>query len=289
MSEYFTTDELAEFLRIKPRKVYDLVSTDKVPYSRVMGKLLFSKSEISNWIYGGQNNISNQKNPPNILLGSHDPLLELAVKQSKSGIAMSFDGSTEGLERFKLNQGIASGLHIYDSDLESWNVPIVKKCLEKQDFVLMEWAKRDRGLIYKPKEKSEKKSINEFLGQRLVTRQSGSGSDNYFKYICKRENINSSDFISTEVTYSENDAVSLILSDKADVTLGLASEAKKHQLGFLHIVTERFDIVVNRISWFEKPFQRLLSFSRSDDFLNTASNFFGYNINDLGTVHFNNK
>ena len=59
----------------------------------------------------------------------------------------------------------------------------------------MEWAKRDRGLIYKPKEKSEKKSINEFLGQRLVTRQSGSGSDNYFKYVCKRENINSSDFI----------------------------------------------------------------------------------------------
>ena len=254
-----------------------------------MGKLLFSKSEISNWISGGQNNISNQKNPPNILLGSHDPLLELAVKQSKSGIAMSFDGSTEGLERFKLNQGIASGLHIYNSDLESWNVPIVKKCLEKQDFVLMEWAKRDRGLIYKPKEKSEKKSINEFLGQRLVTRQSGSGSDNYFRYICKRENINLSDFIGTEVTYSENDAVSLILSDNADVTLGLASEAKKHQLGFLHIATERFDIVVNRISWFEKPFQRLLSFSRSDDFLNTASNFFGYNINDLGTVHFNNK
>ena len=40
---------------------------------------------------------------------SHDPLLELAIKQSKSGIAMSFDGSTEGLERFNLNQGIASG------------------------------------------------------------------------------------------------------------------------------------------------------------------------------------
>ena len=26
MSDYFTTDELAEFLRIKPRKVYDLIS-----------------------------------------------------------------------------------------------------------------------------------------------------------------------------------------------------------------------------------------------------------------------
>ena len=35
----------------------------------------FSKSEISNWISGGKNNMSNAKNPPNILLGSHDPLL----------------------------------------------------------------------------------------------------------------------------------------------------------------------------------------------------------------------
>ena len=289
MSEYFTTDELADFLRIKPRKVYDLVSTDKVPYSRVMGKLLFSKAEISNWISGGKNNISNQKNLPNILLGSHDPLLELAIKQSKSGIAMSFDGSTEGLGRFKLNQGIASGLHIYDSDLKSWNVPIVKTNLARQDFVLMEWAKRDRGFIYKPKDKIKKTSIKDFLGQRLVTRQNGSGSDNYFRYICKRENINFSDFIDTEVTYSENDAVSLILSGHADVTLGLASEAKKHKLEFLHIVTERFDLVVNRISWFDRPFQKLLNFSRTDDFFYTASKFSGYNIDNLGTVHFNSK
>jgi len=289
MSEYFTTDELAEFLRIKPRKVYDLVSTDKVPYSRVMGKLLFSKSEISNWVSGGKNKVSDQKNLPNILLGSHDPLLELAVKQSKSGIAMSFDGSLEGLGRFKIDQGIASGLHIYDGELKSWNIPIVKKCLEKQNFVLMEWSKRDRGFIYNPKDKIKKKSIKEFLGKRLVTRQNGSGADSYLKYICKKENINLADFIGTEVTYSENDAVSLIISGHADVTLGLASEAKKHNLGFLHVVTERFDIVVNRISWFDRPFQRLLNYTRSDNFLKTASKFSGYNIDDLGTVHFNSK
>ena len=49
MSDYFTTEELADFLRIKSRKVYDLVSKDLVPHSRVMGKLLFSKIEISNY------------------------------------------------------------------------------------------------------------------------------------------------------------------------------------------------------------------------------------------------
>ena len=79
------------------------------------------------------------------------------------------------------------------------------------------------------------------------------------------------------------------MSGHADVTLGLASEAKKHKLEFLHIVTERFDLVVNRISWFDRPFQKLLNFSRTDNFFYTASKFSGYDIDNLGTVHFNSK
>ena len=149
MSDYFTTDELAEFLRIKPRKVYDLISKGDIPHSRVMGKLLFSKKEISKWISGEKINNLEATNIPNVLLGSHDPLLELAIKHSKSGIAMSFDGSIQGIDRFKSNQGIASGLHIYDHSLKSWNVPLIKSQLNTKQIVLMEWATRQRGLIFK--------------------------------------------------------------------------------------------------------------------------------------------
>ena len=145
MSDYFTTDELAEFLRVKPRKVYDLVSKEEVPFSRVMGKLLFSKEEVANWIAGNNNTVENKNYLPDIILGSHDPLLEYAIKKSGSGIALSFDGSNKGLERFKLNQGIASGLHIYDFSSKKWNIPSVEKYLNDKDFVLMEWAKRERG------------------------------------------------------------------------------------------------------------------------------------------------
>ena len=289
MSEYFTTEELAGFLRVKSRKVYDLVSKDQVPYSRVMGKLLFSKKEIKNWISGEKNEITNNKNAPDVILGSHDPLLELAIKQSKSGIAMSFDGSTEGLERFNLNQGIASGIHIFDEDSKNWNIATVQKYLKKQDFVLMEWAKRERGLIFKTKTNNNKKSINDFIGHRLVVRQPGSGSDNYLKNLFKSHNISYSDFVRTEIAYSENDAVLLILSEQADVTLGLECEAKKYKLEFIPIVTERFDLIVDRLFWFEKPFQKLLKYTRTKDFFQTASKFSGYNIDDLGTVHFNSK
>ena len=61
MSDYFTTDELAEFLRVKPRKVYDLVAKEEVPFSRVMGKLLFSKEEVANWVSGKKNSVDNKE------------------------------------------------------------------------------------------------------------------------------------------------------------------------------------------------------------------------------------
>ena len=289
MSDYFTTEELADFLRIKSRKVYDLVSKDLVPHSRVMGKLLFSKIEISNWISGNKSEDIKLKSMPIVLLGSHDPLLELAVKKSKSGIAMSFDGSTQGLERFKLNEGFVSGLHLYDNDENIWNVPIVKKQLSDKAVVLIEWAKRERGLIFKENNNIKNISIENYKGKRLVRRQIGSGSEIYLQYILRTYNLSHDDFKRTEIAYSENDAVHLVLSDKADVTLGLKSEAKKYQLGFCPIITERFDLVVDRKFWFEKPFQDLLNFCKTSDFKEIASNLDGYNIIDLGKVHFNSN
>ena len=289
MSDYFTTEELADFLRIKSRKVYDLVSKDSVPHSRVMGKLLFSKVEISNWISGKKSRVIENISVPVVLLGSHDPLLELAIKKSKSGIAMSFDGSTQGIERFKLNEGFVSGLHLYDNEENIWNIPIVKKQLSDKAVVLIEWAKRERGLIFKENNNIKNISIENYKGKRLVRRQIGSGSEIYLQYILRTYNLSHDDFKRTEIAYSENDAVHLVLSDKADVTLGLKSEAKKYQLGFCPIITERFDLVVDRKFWFEKPFQDLLNFCKTSDFKEIASNLDGYNIIDLGKVHFNSN
>jgi molybdate-binding protein len=252
-----------------------------------MGKLLFSKKDITNWISGEKEQAIFKQNLPDVLLGSHDPLLEWAVKQSKSGIAMSFDGSIDGLNRFRANQGMASGLHIYDNHLNEWNVSIVKKNLDKHHVVLMEWAKRDRGLIFKDDGRSKKSCINDFLGKRMVTRQNGSGSENYLKFFLKNKNLDFSDFTSTETAFTENDAVMLILTGQADLTLGLASEAEKYSLQFIPIVTERFDLVINRKSWFEKPFQKLINFCKTQEFSDMASKLRGYNIKNLGKIYFN--
>ena len=71
MSDYLTTEELALFLRVKPRKVYDLVSKNQVPYSKVMGKLLFSKKDITNWISGENEQVIFKQNLPDVLFKNY--------------------------------------------------------------------------------------------------------------------------------------------------------------------------------------------------------------------------
>lgn len=47
---YLTTAEVAEYLRLKERKVYDLVSQGVIPCVRVTGKLLFPRQRIDLWL-----------------------------------------------------------------------------------------------------------------------------------------------------------------------------------------------------------------------------------------------
>ena len=50
MSDMMNTREVAEYLRIKERKVYDLVRTKRIPCTRAAGKWLFPKTLIDLWI-----------------------------------------------------------------------------------------------------------------------------------------------------------------------------------------------------------------------------------------------
>ena len=67
---YFTTREVAELLRVKERKVYDLAAAGDIPHRRITGKLLFPSAEILAWIEGGGDASPFER--PAVLAGSHD-------------------------------------------------------------------------------------------------------------------------------------------------------------------------------------------------------------------------
>src|SRR6266571_5875003 len=100
MPELLTTDEAAEYLRLSERKLYELVAARAVPCSKVTGRWLFPRAALDRWVSAGLLTTAPLAQPaPPIVGGSHDPLLEWALRESGSGLATLPEGSESGLRR----------------------------------------------------------------------------------------------------------------------------------------------------------------------------------------------
>ena len=77
-----------------------------------------------------------------------------------------------------------------------------------------------------------------------------------------------------------------VFEDENDVTFGLKSEANKFNLDFIELVKERFDIVLDRRSFFEESFQKLIKYCNTDNFKKSLIKFDGYDLNDFGKFHY---
>lgn len=289
VSDYLTTKELAELLRIKERKVYDLASSGKIPCSRAMGKLLFPRQAVEAWL--AENSSGYTPAPaapgPSVVLGSHDPLLEWALRESRCGLATYFDGSLDGLDRFADHEGVATGLHVFDPATEDWNVPAVRARFAHQRVVLIEWAWRERGLIVAPKNEKRISAIADLKGKRVVPRQPEAGSHGLLMHLLDKAGLGSKGVSFAAPARSETDAAVAVHEGAADAAFGLKGLARQYGLGFVPLIKERFDLLVDRRAWFEPPLQKFLDFCRTEDFLARASKQHGYDAAGFGRVHFN--
>ncbi len=282
--EYLTVHELADLLRVKERKVYDLAASGKVPCSRVTGKLLFPEGEIRAWMASQRTGPADGTNRPKVILGSHDPLLEWAVRQSRCGLALLLDGSRDGAARFNAGEGLAAGLHVHDAGTDTWNKVFVERECSGQDAVLLSWAGRRRGLVTRLEDAGRCNVVSDLAGKTVAARQSESGTDILLRHLLAGEGIPADDVQFTDPVRTEQDAVLSVAEGLAEVTLGLESVAKPFGLAFVPLVLERFDILVDRGAYFEKPFQALLAFCRSPALAERAAALGGYDIAELGEV-----
>jgi len=284
LSEMMVVHEVAEYLRVKDRKIYDLITQKQIPCTRVTGKWLFSKYLIDLWLM--QNSESNLKdsypaNIPEIVVGSHDPLLEWALRESSFPLAMQTTGSLEGLSRFAAGEAIMCGLHVLDVASGEYNVPIIKSTLQGQDIVVLEWAWREQGLIVAQGNPLGIQALPDVVAKKakLIDRQSGAGSKILLDYLLEKADINKEQIsIADKPARTEMDVGLTISNGKADVGIAVASVAKQLHLGFIPLVKERFDLVMRRYDYFEPPIQKFLAVIRSAAFVERARELEGYDI-----------
>ncbi|WP_420335150.1 substrate-binding domain-containing protein [Roseibium sp.] len=277
---FLTTKEVADLLRVKERKVYDLAAANEIPHRRITGKLLFPAQALRSWIDGEDG--TDAPDRPNVLAGSHDPLLDWAIRASGCGLATLCNGSRDGLEQFASGSALAAGLHLPDNN--GWNVSAVSAC-GSRNCVLIGWAVRKRGLLVSNDVASRIETVSDLKGRRVAQRQAGSGAALLFENLLRDAGLSESDLVlCKDRAHTESDAAAAVATGEADAALGIEAMARRFKLSFLPLADENYDLLIDRRSYFTEPVQMLIAFARTPEFLDKAEALGGYDLTDLGTV-----
>jgi excisionase family DNA binding protein len=291
--DLMTVTEVADYLRVRERTIYELVRTQRIPSCKLSGKLLFPKRLIELWVAQSADYpqaATHLAAPPPVIAGSHDPLLEWSARESKCGLAMLVDGSTAGMHRLLAGQATACGLHLIDPATGKYDAGVLARSLPGLDFVVIEWARRRQGLIVAPGNPAKIASVADLRrrGVRVATRQEGSGSALLFAKLLADAGLEPADLkVSGQPVSSESDIAVAVREGKADAGLAIEAVAREQGLDFVALQWERFDLVVRRVEYFEEPLQRLLGFARTEGFRERAASLGGYDVANTGAVVFN--
>jgi putative molybdopterin biosynthesis protein len=290
--DLMTTAEVAVYLRLKERSVYEMASKRQIPCSRATGKLLFSRRMIDRWIEG-RTVLPPEAlaAPPRIYAGSSDPLLEWALRESGSGIAVLAGGSMDGLSRFGRGEACMAGIHLRDPDMQAYNIPFIRRELPNPDIVAIRFASREQGLVVASGNPLGIGGIDALrqIGIRVALRPEGSGSRLLLETVLADAEIALSETtIHPRIAQTQEDVADLVAGGEADCGLAISAAAALRGLDFVPLgIREDFDLVMRRRDYFEPPLQALFGFMRVEAFHRRAQVLGGYDVAQAGAVIFN--
>ena len=287
---YLTTDEAAAYLRLKERKLYELVAAGAVPCSKVTGKWLFPRAGLDRWVAAGlaQPTGFRAVDPPPIVGGSHDPLLEWALRRSGAGLALLAEGSEAGLDRLVRNEVAVAAIHLHGPSAdEDANVAAVAARAGLHDAVVIAFARREQGLAVPDGNPLGLADATDALrrGVRFGLRQKGAGAQLLLERIAAGAGLRP--VAAAGIYPTGSDLALAIRAGEIDCGIATRAAAGLAGLGFVPLLWERFDMVLRRRSWFEPPVQALAAILGEPAFAARAAALGGYDVSEAGRVRFN--
>jgi excisionase family DNA binding protein len=287
-----TTAEAAEYLRIKERKLYELVAESALPCTKATGRWLFPQEELDRWLAAGM--VRPEGMPPPepmpIVGGSHDPLLEWALLESHSGLAMLPEGSESGMQRFAKGEIVAAALHLHALTGEGdANVDAMQARADLQDAVLIAFARREQGLVVAGGNPFGIKSLEDAVAKRarMAMRPNGAGAQLLLEALLHRIKADPEALVRLDPPCPTGpDIAQAIRAGRADCGIATRSVANAAGLGFVPLLWEQFDIVMRQRHYFRPPLQKFVSFLRTPALARRAAEMEGYDVGGAGEVRF---
>jgi putative molybdopterin biosynthesis protein len=279
--EYFTTSEAAEYLRLGERKLYELVTEGAIPCSKVTGKWLFPRHELDLWVLSGLARPAGMfvAEPPPIVGGSQDDLLEWSLRESGAGLASLNEGTMRGVDRLRHGEVIATAVHFHGNDSfdnvgNDANIDALRAMPGLHDAVLVGVVRREQGLLVAAGNPKRLQSVPDVLasGARMAIRQPGAGA----QFARRLE----------PPCLTGPDLATAIRAGDADCGIATRAAAKSAGLDFVPLLWESFDLLMRQRSFFRPQVQALIAFLGGGRFKQRAAEMTGYDTAPAGQIRF---
>lgn len=286
--ELLTTKELADFLRLNEKKIYQLVKESGIPHVRIAGKWPFPKDHILRWI---DENVQRKKDIH--IIGSDDMLLTrlLAFYSSENfpgSLAFySSVGSLRGIHALSGKKGQACCTHLLDMETGEYNLPILSRILSPAQYVVVNLWYRKQGLIVKKGNPLSIKAIGDVIEKkaRFINRNEGSGTRVLLEYFLGAKDLDEKDIIGfTDVVNTHLEVAISVFFGEADTGLGIEYVTHLLPVDFVPLQEERFDLVVPKELWSTSVMKKFISYIEPMKISKLSHNLPGYNLKDTGKL-----
>jgi excisionase family DNA binding protein len=290
--DFLTSAEAAGYLRMKERKLYELVAERALPCTKVTGRWLFPKADLDRWVLSGLQRPDGlvPAEPMPIVGGSHDPLLEWALRESGAGLAVLAEGSERGLARFQAGELTAAAIHLHrlDDREADANVETMRTRGSLHDAVLIGFIRREQGLVTAKGNPMRLRSIADAAARsaRIAQRPEGAGAQLLLLALIHHSGVKAETLKQGPLCQTGSDLAQAIFAGRADCGVASRSVAGAAGLDFVPIVWERFDLVVRQREYFRPALQKLFGFMRTPAFAHRANEMTGYDTSGSGAVRY---
>ncbi|WP_416151574.1 molybdopterin biosynthesis protein [Salipaludibacillus sp. HK11] len=220
--------------------------------------------------------------------GSHDLSIdilssEMRRKDLRSRVTASHTGSMAGLMAIKREEAHVAGVHLFDPETGTYNLPYIERFLPAMELVLLPFLKRQQGLIVPAGNPLAITKIEDIIEKnaQFVNRQRGAGTRILFDHLLKSKQIDPSDISGYErEMFTHLSVAAEVKMDKNAVGMGIYSAAKAMALDFVPVEEESYDLLMSKSFFLGEQGQRLLETLRSKQLKASVEELGGYHMDE---------
>jgi len=178
------------------------------------------------------------------------------------------------------------------ADDGTYNVSALRALSMVGDIVLIEWARREQGLVVARGNPRGIRALADLKRKKLrvARRQEGAGAHILLAHLLKRAGVGFDEVnLVGPACLTETDLALSVLDRKAECGLAIRAVATRFNLDFVPLHVERFDLAMRCRDYFEPAVQTLFRFARSLVFQARAGELGGYDVSGLGEARFNGR